>query len=104
MERGDKKRKRDISKMKNTKEKHYIAEVQEQHGEYEHTTKYLFKTAGDPFEYADNVSKTWYGDEDTEPADNGGHWQNGEIISSVGEVKEVSIEDYKVLKKYLSVL
>jgi hypothetical protein len=103
MERGDKKRKGQY-KMKNTKEKHYIAEVKEQNGEYEHTTKYLFKTAGDPFEYADNVSKTWYGDEDTEPADNGGHWQNGEIISSVGDVKEVSLEHYNVLKKYLSVL
>jgi len=68
MERDNKKRKRDTNKMKNTKEKHYIAEVQEQHGEYEHTTKYLF------------------------------------ILSSVGEVKEVSLEHYNVLKKYLSVL
>jgi len=103
MERDNKKRK-GKHKMKNTKEKHYIAEVQEQHGEYEHTTKYLFKTAGDPLEYADNVSKNWYGDEDTEPADSGGHWQNGEIISSVGEVKKVSLEHYNVLKNYLSVL
>jgi len=33
MERDNKKRKRDTNKMKNTKEKHYIAEGQEQHGE-----------------------------------------------------------------------
>lgn len=105
MERGYKKRKRDTNKMKNTKEKHYIAEVQEQHGEYEHTTKYLFKTAGDQFDYANKVSKTWYGDEEAEKDENSdGYWQNGEILSSVGEVKEISIEDYKVLKKYLSVL
>jgi hypothetical protein len=103
MERGYQKRK-GKHKMKNTKEKHYIAEVEEQHGEYEHTTKYLFKTAGDPFEYAENISKTWYGFEEPDPADNGGYWQNGEIISSVGEVKKVSLEHYNVLKKYLSVL
>ena len=91
--------------MKNIKEKHYIAEVEEHHGEYEHTTKYLFKTAGDPFEYADNVSKTWYGNEEAEKDEySNGYWHNGEIISSVGEVKEVSPEHYNVLKKYLSVL
>ena len=91
--------------MKNIKQKYYIGEVEEQHGEYEHTTKYLFKTAGDPFEYADNVSKTWYGNEEAEKDEcSNGYWQNGEIISSVGEVKEVSPEHYNVLKKYLSVL
>ena len=92
--------------MKNIKQKYYIGEVEEQHGEYEHTTKYLFKTAGDQFEYADNVSKKWYGHdgEDVAPALNGGYWQNGEIISSVGEVKKISLEHFNVLKKYLSVL
>lgn len=91
--------------MKSKKLKYYIAEVEEQQGEYTHTTKYLFKTAGDPFKYAENTSKTWYGDEEAEKDENSdGYWQNGEILSSVGEVKEVSIEDYKVLKKYLSVL
>jgi len=106
MERDNKKRKRDTNKMKNTKEKYYIAEVKEQHGEYEHTTKYLFKTAGDPFEYAENTAKTWYGDEDAEKDEySNGYWQNGgDILSSVGEVKEVSLEHYNVLKKYLSVL
>jgi len=91
--------------MKNIK-KYYIGEVEEQHGEYEHTTKYLFKTAGDQFEYADNVSKKWYGHdgEDVAPALNGGYWQNMEIVSSVGEVKEISLEHFKILKKYLSVL
>jgi hypothetical protein len=104
MERDNKKRKRDTNKMKNTKEKHYIAEVQEQHGEYEHTTKYLFKTAGEPFEYAEKITKNWY-DENAEKDENSdGYWQNGEIISSVGEVKKVSLEHYNVLKKYLSVL
>jgi hypothetical protein len=86
-----------------TKMKYYIAELEEQHGEYTHTTKYLFKTEGDPFTYADNVSKTWYSDK-SEPADNGGYWHNGEIISSVGDVKSTPVEHYNVLKKYLSVL
>ena len=90
--------------MKNTKEKHYIAEVEEQHGEYQHTTKYLFKTAGDPFEYADNITKTWYDAEAEKDEYSDGYWQNGEIISSVGEVKKISLEHYSVLKKYLSVL
>jgi hypothetical protein len=90
--------------MKNTKIKHYIAEVEEQHGEYQHTTKYLFKTAGDPFEYAEKITKNWY-DEDAEKDEySNGYWQNGEILSSVGEVKKISLEHYNVLKKYLSVL
>lgn len=90
--------------MKNKKQKHYIAEIKEQHGEYEHTTDYLFTTTGDPFEYTDKVSKTWYGDEESEPADNGGYWHNSEIISSVGEVKEIPASHFAILKKYLSVL
>jgi hypothetical protein len=89
--------------MKNQKTKHYFATIEEQQGEYEHTTKYLFKTEGDPFEYADSVSRTWYSDK-SEPADNGGYWHNGEIISSVGEVKEIPASHFAILKKYLSVL
>ena len=90
--------------MKNTIEKHYLAELEEQHGEYEHTTKFIFKTDGNPLKYADHIAKTWYGYDDAEPADGGGYWQGGEIISKVGEVKKVSFEDFKVLKKYLSAL
>lgn len=101
---GDYKKRKGKHKMKNTKETHYIAEVQEQHGEYEHTTKYLFKTAGDPFEYAENIAKTWYDAEAEKDEYSNGYWQNGEIISSVGEVKKISLEHYNVLKKYLSVL
>ena len=89
--------------MKKPKQKHYFATIKEQQGEYEHETRYLFKTAGDPFEIADSVSKTWYA-LDSEPADNGGYWHNGEIISSVGEVKEIPASDFAILKKYLSVL
>ena len=86
--------------------KYYIAEVEAQQGEYTHTTKYLFKTAGDPFAYADKISKNWYNGEKAEKDEySNGYWHNGgDILSSVGEVKQVSIEDYKVLKKYLSVL
>jgi hypothetical protein len=102
---GDNQKRKGEHKMKNTKENHYIAELQEQQGEYEHTTKYLFKTAGDPFEYAEKQAKTWYGDEDAEKDEySNGYWQNGEILSSVGEVKKISLEHYNVLKKYLSVL
>ena len=92
--------------MKSKKLKYYIAEVEEQQGEYTHTTKYLFKTAGDPFKYADNVSKNWYNGEKAEKDEySNGYWQNGgDILSSVGEVKQVSIEDYEVLTKYLNVL
>jgi hypothetical protein len=90
--------------MKKPKQKHYFANIKEQQGEYEHETRYLFKTAGDPFEITDNVSKTWYGDEESEPADNGGYWHNGEIISSVGEVKEIPASHFAILKKYLPVL
>jgi len=89
--------------MKNTIKKHYLAELEELQGEYEHTTKFIFKTDGNPLKYADHIAKTWYGHE-AEPADGGGYWQGGEIISKIGEVKKVSLEDFKVLKKYLSVL
>jgi hypothetical protein len=89
--------------MKKPKQKHYFATIKEQQGKYEHESRYLFKTAGDPFEIADSVSKTWY-PADSEPADNGGYWHNGEIISSVGEVKEIPASHFAILKKYLSVL
>jgi len=90
--------------MKNKKPKQYIVTIHEQHGEYEHKTKCLFKTASDPLKYADNMAKTWYGHKDAEPADTSGYWQNGEIISSAGEVKEIPASDFAILKKYLSVL
>jgi hypothetical protein len=89
--------------MKNKKPKQYIVTIHEQHGEYEHKTKCLFRTASDPIKYADNMAKTWYGDEEPEQADDG-YWQNGEIISSAGEVKEIPASDFAILKKYLSVL
>jgi hypothetical protein len=49
------------------------------------------------------MAKTWYGHEEPEQADDG-YWQNGEIISSVEEVKEIPASHFPVLKKYLSVL
>ena len=92
--------------MKNQKTKHYIVTIHEQHGEYEHKTKCLFRTPSDPFEYADNISKTWYGhdDECVESDGDGGYWQNGEIISSVEEVLAIPASHFAILKKYLSVL
>lgn len=89
--------------MKNQKQKHYIVTIHEQHGEYEHKTKCLFRTASDPLKYADNLAKTWYGHEEPEQADDG-YWQNGEIISSVEEVLAIPASDFAILKKYLSVL
>lgn len=89
--------------MKNQKTKHYIVTIHEQHGEYEHKTKCLFRTASDPLKYADSLAKTWYGHEEPEQADDG-YWQNGEIISSVEEVLAIPAPDFAILKKYLSVL
>ena len=89
-----------------TKLKYYIAEVEAQQGEYTHTTKYLFKTAGDPFKHAEETARTWYGGEKVEKDEySNGYWQNGgEVLTSVGDVKSIPIEHYNVLKKYLSVL
>lgn len=89
-----------------TKMKYYIAELEASQGEYTHTTKYLFKTEGDPFKYAETITKKWYGDDEVEKDEySNGYWHNGgEVLTSVGDVKKISMRHYNVLKKDLSVL
>lgn len=89
--------------MKKPKQKHYFATIKEQQGEYEHETRYLFKTAGDPNAYNEKVARTWYGD-DAEDCEYSGGYVSGDIIVSAGEVKKIPASDFATLKKYLSVL
>jgi len=82
----------------------YIAEIEERNGEYEYRTKYLFKTSEDPDKYNDNVAKTWRGDDDNEyDEDSNGYWSGGTLMCP-GDVKKISPEHFKVLKKYLVTL
>ena len=89
--------------MKNKIKNYYIATIHECQGEYEHTTKYVFKTLGDPKAYNENTAKTWYGD-DVEYCKFSGGYASGDVVTSAGEVRKISPADFKILKKHLSVL
>ena len=84
--------------------KYYIAEITEQNGEFKYNTKYLFATDGNPDEYSNNVAMEWRGgDEDDWDEDHRGYWSDCSLIFNGGS-KEISQEDFEVLKKYLSIL
>ena len=84
--------------------KYYIGEITERNGEFEYNTKYLFATYSDPEEYSNDVAMEWRGsDKDDWDEDHEGYWCDGTLIFDGGS-KEVSQEDFEVLKKYLSIL
>ena len=84
--------------------KYYIAEITERNGEFEYNTKYLFATYCEPNEYTNNVAMEWRGgDEDDWDEDHMGYWYDGSLIFDGGS-KEISKDDFDVLKKYLSIL
>ena len=84
--------------------KYYIAEITERNGDFEYDTKYLFATYCEPDEYSNNVAMEWRGgDEDDWDEDLNGYWCDGSIICDGGS-KEITKDDFDVLKKYLSIL
>ena len=84
--------------------KYYIAEITERNGEFGYNTKYLFATDGKPDEYSNNVAMEWRGsDKDDWDEDLEGYWCDGTLIFDGGS-KEISKDDFDVLKKYLSIL
>ena len=84
--------------------KYYIGKIHERNGEFEYTTKYLFDTDGKPDEYSNNVAMEWRCvDEDNWDEDHKGYWCDGTLIFDGGS-KEISKDDFDVLKKYLSIL
>ena len=84
--------------------KYYIGQIHERNGEFGYNTKYLFATDGNPDEYSNNVAMEWRGgDEDDWDEDHRGYWSDCSLIFNGGS-KEISQEDFEVLKKYLSIL
>jgi hypothetical protein len=87
--------------------KNYIGKIEERNGDMEYDAQYLFQTAGNPEEYADMVAKGWRGNmtdlQEEFDEDRGSYWCDHTLISTAG-YKEVSQEDFDVLKKYIPVL
>ena len=90
--------------MKKSKLKYYIATVRETCGDMEYDTQYLFKTAGCPLAYTDMVARTWRGGEVDNKRDEDvlGYWSDNTVIQAE-EYKKISVGDFNVLKKYLTV-
>jgi len=80
--------------------KYYLGQIEEQHGEYEHTTTIKFSTDEDPEEYLEEIVKTWYVEVDTD--DNGDHWINGEIIVSSGRYSEITKHMFRNLPDFIN--
>jgi hypothetical protein len=90
--------------MKKSKLRYYIATVRETSGDTEYDTQYLFKTTKCPIDYTDMVARTWRGgDVDSEiDKDMMGYWSDNALIQA-DEYKQISVGDFNVLKKYLTV-
>jgi hypothetical protein len=84
--------------------KYYIGQITEHNGDFEYDTKYLFDTTGSPNEYTNNIAMMWRGGDESDWDEVlEGYWCDGTLIFDGGS-KEVSQEDFEVLKKYLSIL
>lgn len=90
--------------MKNSKLKYYLGEVKEHNGEYEYNHRYLFKTTGNPKEYATKIARDWYGEDSNRVKEDDGFWHNGEILTRAGKYKKIPQAHYKIMKQHLLVL
>ena len=82
--------------------KYYIGKIEEFNDGFEYSTEYVFKTEGDPHEYADETARGWRGEGNWD-ADQEGWWCEHTLISNDG-YEEVSEEEFEVLSKYIVVL
>ena len=84
--------------------RYFLGTIKEVNGGMEYGDKYLFKTAGDPGEYAEGVAKTWRGDEDAElDEDDCGYWSSDTFIKNQGYV-EIPEFEFQVMARHLAVL
>lgn len=79
--------------------KHYVAHIDEQHGEFECAISILFATAGDPFDTLEDIAKDWYGldHHDSVGLREGMYW-NDTMAYGAGECHEVTKATYDELK------
>lgn len=87
--------------------KYYYIEIEERNGEQEYRQPSSVAIDGrkNIEKYADDLAKGWYGgsDEDyTEPEKDGDTYYHlgGTIAISVGRIKEITKDEYDVLKKF----
>jgi hypothetical protein len=80
--------------------KYFIGKITEFVGDMEFSDDFLFETAGDPGEYMEKTASTWRGDLEKDECTDGLWWTDGVSVSDEG-FREVPLEDFKILSKYM---
>ena len=84
--------------------KHYIGKIEERNGDMEYDSRFLFMTRGNPLKYADKVAMEWRGSTRADwDEEHYAYWSDNTLIG-VSDTREISKEDFEVLKKYIAVL
>ena len=85
--------------------KFYIVQITDINGEIENTTSCLMTALEDEIaDKADNIAKTWYGDDAFEEDDDGTYWFNNGCAVYLDCYKEISEPTFNELKPILAVL
>jgi len=81
--------------------KYYIGKIMERNGEFEYTDRYLFKTEGDPHEFAAKTAMEWRGGSEADwDEEHEGYWCDHTLIFD-HECMEIPEGDFIVLNKYM---
>lgn len=79
--------------------RYYIGKIEELNGEFTYNDMYLFKTDGDPHEFAEKTASEWRG-EGKWDANQDGWWNDHTLIFDDGFI-EIPEADFFVLNKYI---
>ena len=83
--------------------KYYLGKILERNGEFEYTSEYLFATEANPHDYAEKQAMEWRGStEEDYDEDHDGWWCDSTLVFNGGH-KEISKEDFEVMRKHHNV-
>tara|TARA_B110000483_G_scaffold217206_1_gene269398 strand:+ start:335 stop:595 length:261 start_codon:yes stop_codon:yes gene_type:complete len=80
--------------------KYYLANIDEQSGEFSFSTTICFATDGDATEYHENVARTWYDEDGAELYEHGVYW-NDYVAHSAGQLTEVDKGTFEGVQKHI---
>ena len=80
--------------------RYYVYAIDERNGEYEYTHKSTVRLDPDqdPHEWLEEYTSDFYGDGEKE---DDYYWFNGEIICWASSIREVTIDEYRVLCRHM---
>jgi hypothetical protein len=79
---------------------YYFGKIEEYQGSLEFDTPVIFETEADPSDVMDDIARGWRTQEPFYDEYHEGYW-HGEILSMVGDYREIPKADFEVLAKYL---